>query len=73
MIMRFPNYRQPDSRDCGPACLQIICKHYGKHIDIERIRQLMNTGRDGTSIYDYIEAASQLEIDPNNIKIVEVK
>ena len=62
MIMRFPNYRQPDSRDCGPACLQIICKHYGKHIDIERIRQLMNTGRDGTSIYDFIEAASQLEI-----------
>ena len=62
MIMRFPNYRQQDSRDCGPACLQNICKYHGKYIDIERIRQLMNTGREGTSVYDFIEAASQLEI-----------
>lgn len=60
--MRFPHYRQPDSRDCGPTCLQIICKYYGKYIDIERIRQLMNTGREGSSIYDFIEAAAQLEI-----------
>lgn len=60
--MRFPNYRQIDSRDCGPTCLQIICKHYGKYIDIERIRKLMNTGREGSSVYDFIEAASVLEI-----------
>lgn len=61
-FMRFPNYRQIDSRDCGPTCLQIICKHYGKYIDIERIRKLMNTGREGSSVYDFIEAASALEI-----------
>ena len=60
--MRFPNYRQTDSRDCGPVCLQIICKHFGKYIDVERIRQLMSTGREGTSVYDFIDAASQLEI-----------
>ena len=60
--MRFPNYRQLDSRDCGPACLQIICKHYGKYIELERIRQLMNTGREGSSVYDFINAASHLEI-----------
>ena len=60
--MRFPNYQQLDSRDCGPACLQIICKHFGKYIDIERIRRLMNTGREGSSVYDFIEAASALEI-----------
>lgn len=60
--MRFPNYQQLDSRDCGPVCLQIICKHYGKFIDVERIRKLMNTGREGSSVYDFIEAASALEI-----------
>ncbi len=60
--MRFPNYRQPDSRDCGPACLQIICKYFGKYFEIERIRRLMNTNREGSSVYDFINAASQLEI-----------
>lgn len=60
--MRFPNYRQLDSRDCGPVCLQIICKYFGKYVDIERARRLMNTGREGSSVYDFIEAASSLEI-----------
>lgn len=60
--MHFPNYRQLDSRDCGPVCLQIICKYYGKYIEMEHIRQLMNTGREGSSVYDFINAASQLEI-----------
>ncbi len=60
--MRFPNYRQIDSRDCGPVCLQIICKYFGKYIETERIRKLMNTGREGSSLYDFIEAAAALEI-----------
>ena len=61
--MRFPNFPQLDSRDCGPTCLQIICKYFGKYISIEKIRKLMNTGKDGSSIYDFIEAASALEIN----------
>lgn len=60
--MRFPNYRQPDSRDCGPVCLQIVCKYFGKYFEIERIRRLMNTDREGSSVYDFINAASLLEI-----------
>ena len=27
----FPSYLQPDSMDCGPACLRIISKFYGKN------------------------------------------
>lgn len=29
--MSFPTFQQLDSRDCGPVCLQIICKYYGKY------------------------------------------
>lgn len=60
--MRFPNYRQPDSRDCGPTCLQIICKYFGKYFEIERIRRLMSTDKEGSSVYDFINAASQIEL-----------
>ena len=27
----FPFYPQFDMMDCGPACLRMIAKHYGKH------------------------------------------
>ncbi|WP_198514280.1 cysteine peptidase family C39 domain-containing protein [Algoriphagus formosus] len=30
MRVSFPHYKQPDSKDCGPTCLRIIAKHYGK-------------------------------------------
>ncbi|WP_250161372.1 cysteine peptidase family C39 domain-containing protein, partial [Algoriphagus algorifonticola] len=30
MKTAFPHYKQPDSKDCGPTCLRIIAKHYGK-------------------------------------------
>jgi ABC-type bacteriocin/lantibiotic exporter with double-glycine peptidase domain len=30
MIKPFPHYRQPDSKDCGPTCLRIVAKYYGK-------------------------------------------
>ena len=26
----FPHYLQLDSMDCGPACLKMIAKYYGK-------------------------------------------
>lgn len=28
----FPFYKQHDSVQCGIACLQMICKFYGKEI-----------------------------------------
>ncbi|MDR2206062.1 MAG: hypothetical protein LBE36_07895 [Flavobacteriaceae bacterium] len=30
--MKFPFYKQPDHKDCGPTCLRIIAKYYGKSI-----------------------------------------
>lgn len=32
--MNFPFYRQPDSKDCGPTCLRVIAKYYGKLISL---------------------------------------
>ncbi|MCC7575982.1 MAG: hypothetical protein KK926_03985 [Methanomethylovorans sp.] len=28
--MKFYHFSQQDSRDCGPTCLQMISKYYGK-------------------------------------------
>ena len=30
MILEFPIYRQLDAKDCGPSCLRMIAKFYGR-------------------------------------------
>ena len=33
--MPFPFTHQHDAMDCGPACLQMIAKHYGKNFRLK--------------------------------------
>lgn len=50
MFSNFPNYLQYDQMDCGPTCLQIIAKHFGKKLSISELRQACQTTRLGTSL-----------------------
>lgn len=56
----FPNYLQPDAKDCGPTCLRIISKHYGKSISLQQIRNLSETTREGSSLMGLSDAAEDL-------------
>ena len=53
-------YRQYDSMDCGPTCLKIIAKYYGKDVDIETIRKFSGIARDGVSLFGLDVAAKRL-------------
>ena len=56
----FPTYRQTESKDCGPTCIRIIAKHYGKLYNIQQIRELSETTREGSSLLGLSEAVEQL-------------
>lgn len=56
----FPFYKQPDSKDCGPTCLRIIAKHYGKLISLQEIRSLSETTRSGSNLLKLSEAAEAI-------------
>ena len=58
--MRFPNYRQYDIMDCGPTCLRIIAKYYGKSYSLKVLRDLSDTTREGSSLSSISEAAEQI-------------
>lgn len=60
MKKKFPFYKQPDSKDCGPTCLRIISKHYGKSISLQQIRNLSETTRDGSSLLGLSDAAEDI-------------
>ena len=49
MLKNFPFYKQPDSKDCGPTCLKIIAKYYGKTLNIQTLRSLSETTREGNN------------------------
>ncbi len=69
MIKKFPHYTQPDSKDCGPACLKIISKHYGKSISLQKLRHLSETTRTGSSLMDLSEAAENIGFRSLGVKV----
>lgn len=60
MKSKFPFYLQPDAKDCGPTCLRIISKYYGKTIPLQQIRNLSETTREGSSLLGLSDAAENL-------------
>lgn len=65
----FPFYKQADSKDCGPTCIKIIAKHYGKNLNIQTLRQLSETTRNGSNLLNISEAAEELGFRTLGVKL----
>ncbi|KFF07181.1 peptidase domain-containing ABC transporter [Flavobacterium reichenbachii] len=59
-MKKFPNYKQADRKDCGPTCLKIIAKHYGKTIHIQELRDKSETTREGSNMLFLSDAAENI-------------
>ncbi|MDV2446488.1 ABC transporter ATP-binding protein [Elizabethkingia anophelis] len=68
-MKNFPSYHQPDAKDCGPTCLRIICKYYGRSISITEIRKFSETTRSGSSLLSINRAAEKLGFKTLGVKI----
>lgn len=66
--MTFPNYRQLDQMDCGPTCVKIIAKHYGREHDLEYLRQISGVGKDGVSLAGISGAMESIGIEAIGIR-----
>ncbi|MBQ3732573.1 MAG: peptidase domain-containing ABC transporter [Bacteroidales bacterium] len=60
MSRKFPYYHQLDAMDCGPTCLRMVAKHYGKHYSLETLRQKSFIGREGVSMLGISTAAESI-------------
>jgi ATP-binding cassette subfamily B protein len=67
-IRRMPFVRQIDEMDCGAACIAMITRHFGRAVSLARIRQLVNTGLDGTSLRSLCSAAEELGLAARSVK-----
>lgn len=56
----FPHYRQLDAMDCGPTCLRMVAKHYGRSVSLEYLRTKTEYGKQGASLLGIAHAAEAI-------------
>ncbi len=68
LLKRFPFEYQLDTMDCGPACLKIILKHFGKYYSLQHLRDLCGITREGVSLLDLSYGAEKTGLHTLAIK-----
>lgn len=55
--------------DCGPTCLKIIAKFYGKNINISTLTELSEIGKDGVNLLGLSQAAESIGFRTLSVEI----
>lgn len=65
----FPHYLQLDAMDCGPACLRMIAKYYGKSYTLQTLRDHSFITREGVSMLGISDAAESIGFRTSGVRI----
>ena len=65
----FPHYRQLDAMDCGPTCLRMIAKYYGRSYTLESLREKSFLTREGVSMLGISEAAESIGFRTQGVRV----
>ncbi len=55
--------------DCGPTCLRMVAKYYGKNFGIERLRYEAQISKDGVSLLGIAEAAEKIGFNTKGVTL----
>lgn len=67
--MPFPHYPQHDAMDCGPTCLRMVARYYGKHYNLETLRESSHITREGVSMLGISRAAESIGFRTMGVKL----
>jgi ATP-binding cassette subfamily B protein len=65
----FPKYIQTDTMDCGPTCLRMVAKHYGRSYTLQYLREKSFITRAGVSLLGISDAAESIGFRTIGIKV----
>lgn len=68
MFHFFPIDYQMDSQDCGPACLKMIAKHFGRFYSLQYLRDRCGITNQGVSLLDLSTGAESIGLRTLAIK-----
>lgn len=67
--MIFHHYKQLDTMDCGPTCLRMIARHYGRSYSLQNLRERCHITREGVSMLGISDAAESIGFRATGVKI----
>lgn len=67
-MSKFPFYKQLDGMDCGPSCLRMIAKYYGKTFSVQQLREQSYIQRTGVNLLGISEAAASIGLRATGIR-----
>ncbi len=65
----FPFYKQLDAMDCGPTCLRMVARHYGKHFTLQTLREKSHLSREGVSMLGIAKAAEEIGMQTMGVSL----
>lgn len=65
----FPHFLQLDTMDCGPTCLRMIAKYYGKTYSLQTLRTRSFITREGVSMLGISDAAESIGFRTSGVRI----
>jgi len=65
----FPYYTQLDSMDCGPSCLRMIAKYYGRSYTLQTLREKCFITREGVSMLGISDGAESIGFRTLGVRI----
>ena len=65
----IPHYLQLDAMDCGPTCLRMIAKYYGKNYSLQTLRERSFITREGVSMLGISDAAESIGFRTSGVRI----
>jgi ATP-binding cassette subfamily B protein len=65
----FPFYKQLDAMDCGPTCLRMVARYYGKHFTLQTLREKSHLNREGVSMLGIAKAAEDIGMQTMGVSL----
>lgn len=69
MLKSFPLYTQLDAMDCGPTCLRMIARYYGRSYTLQTLREKSFITRQGVSMLGISDAAESIGLHSMGVRI----
>ena len=67
-MSKFPFYKQLDGMDCGPTCLRMIAKYYGKTFSVQQLREQSYIQRTGVEPVGHQRSGSSIGLRATGIR-----
>ncbi|HET9571906.1 MAG TPA: peptidase domain-containing ABC transporter [Bacteroidales bacterium] len=65
----FPHFTQLDAMDCGPTCLRMVAKYYGKSYSLQNLRDRSYITKTGVNLRGLSQAAESIGFRTTGVKI----